>query len=81
MDDHLHKRSYTLGGPVILVPQSTTRGIGGTSIVGGPKNIPYLLGIVSYSIEISDLGSAQRMGLGIVYSAATIRDTIEQFFQ
>ncbi len=55
----------------------------GTVIGGVSKKTPYVLGIVSGSIPIEDvkLGSSQRMGLGIVYSAESIRDTIEQFYE
>jgi hypothetical protein len=38
--------------------------------------ITHILGIVSGSIPIDDLGRTQRMGLGIVYSADTIAEVI-----
>ncbi len=46
---------------------------------GGKQSVPYILGIVSASFSINDveLGSMQRMGLGIVYNAETIRETME----
>ena len=44
---------------------------------GGKRSIPYILGIVSGSLPIYDLEHVQRMGLGIVYNAETIRETIE----
>lgn len=71
------------GSLVILKQQATTIGPRGETVVSGAKKIPYLLGIVSASIPIYDkaLGSEQRMGLGVVYSADTIKETIEQFYQ
>jgi hypothetical protein len=70
------------GSLVILKQQSTTIGAQGETVVSGAKKIPYLLGIVSKSIPIDDtaLGSWQRMGLGVVYSATTVKETIEQFY-
>jgi hypothetical protein len=69
------------GSVVILKQQSTTIGPKGDTIVSSAKKIPYILGIVSGSIPISDtaLGTTQRMGLGIVYSAEAIRAVIELF--
>jgi len=71
------------GSVVVLKPQPTTIGPRGETIVSGAKKIPYVLGIVSGSIPIVDtaLGTVQRMGLGIVYSANAIRDVIESFFK
>src|ERR1700690_4103344 len=43
---------------------------------GGKASVAYILGIVSGSIPIDDLGEKQRMGLGVVYSASAIRDLI-----
>jgi hypothetical protein len=43
---------------------------------GGKRSVPYILGIVSKSIPIEDFGNTQRMGLGVVYGADTIRETI-----
>jgi len=67
------------GSVVILKPQSTTIGPRGETVVSGAKKIPYVLGIVSGSIPISDtaLGTVQRMGLGVVYSAEAIRAVVE----
>jgi len=71
------------GSLVILKQQATIIGPRGETVVSGAKKIPYLLGIISGSIPIYDqaLGSVQRMGLGVVYSADTIKETIEQFYQ
>lgn len=70
------------GSLVILKQQPTTLGPGGETVVSGKKKIPYILGIVSGSLPITDtaIGSTQRMGLGIVYSANAIRETIERFY-
>lgn len=69
------------GSVVILKQQSTTIGPGGETVVSAAKKIPYILGIVSGSIPITDtaLGSTQRMGLGVVYSAEAIRTVVESF--
>lgn len=69
------------GSVVILKQQSTTIGPDGETVVSAAKKIPYILGIVSGSIPIIDvaLGTVQRMGLGVVYSAEAIRSVIEQF--
>jgi hypothetical protein len=69
------------GSIVILKQQAATIGKDGVPMLGGGKTIPYLLGIVSGSIPIEDqaLGSKGRMGLGIVYSADIVRETIELF--
>jgi len=71
------------GSLVILEPQAATVGPGGRTVIGRAKSTPYLLGIVSGSIPIrdEDLGAVQRMGLGVVYSAEAIRETIEQFYK
>jgi len=68
------------GSVVVLRQQPTTLGPRGGTVVSKAKKIPYILGIVSGSIPIEDsaLGSVQRMGLGIVYSADAIRAVIEQ---
>jgi Trypsin-like peptidase domain len=44
---------------------------------GGKRSVPYILGIVSLSIPIDDLGETQRMGLGVVYSASAVKELIE----
>lgn len=69
------------GSVVILKQQPTTIGPDGGTVVSAAKKIPYILGIVSGSIPINDtaLGSVQRMGLGVVYSAEAIRAVIEMF--
>ncbi len=69
------------GSVVILKQQPTTIGPDGGTVVSAAKKIPYVLGIVSGSIPINDtaLGTVQRMGLGVVYSAEVIRAVIEQF--
>lgn len=77
------------GSLVILKPQSTTLGPHGSTMIGDAKKTPYVLGIVSGSIPIIEfykygearLPSFQRMGLGIVYSAESIKETIEQFYK
>jgi hypothetical protein len=58
-----------------------TIGQQGQTVVSAAKKIPYVLGIVSGSIPVADpaLGTTQRMGLGIVYSADAIRTVIELF--
>lgn len=67
------------GSVVILKQQPTTIGAQGQTVVSGAKKISYVLGIVSGSIPITDaaLGSVQRMGLGIAYSADAIRTVID----
>lgn len=69
------------GSVVILKQQSSTLGPGGETVISGAKKIPYVLGIVSGSIPITDnaLGTTQRMGLGVVYSAEAIRTVVELF--
>lgn len=69
------------GSVVVLKQQPATIGPGGETVVSGAKKTPYVLGIVSGSIPIADpaLGTVQRMGLGIVYSANAIRAVIESF--
>jgi hypothetical protein len=69
------------GSVVILKQQSTTVGPQGQTVVSAAKKIPYIMGIVSGSIPITDaaLGSTQRMGLGVVYSAEAIRAVVELF--
>jgi len=71
------------GSLVILKQQATTIGSHGETIVSRAKKIPYVLGIVSGSIPIIDvaLGSVQRMGLGVVYSYSTIKETIDLFYK
>ncbi|MFN2455046.1 MAG: serine protease [Pyrinomonadaceae bacterium] len=70
------------GSVVILKPQATTIGSQGETVVSSNKKIPYVLGIVSGSIPIADvaLGSVQRMGLGVVYSADAIKEAIDQLY-
>lgn len=69
------------GSVVILKQQVATIGPHGETKLGPAKKVPYVLGIVSGSIPITDnaLGSTQRMGLGIVYSAEAIRTLIALF--
>lgn len=69
------------GSVVILKQQSTTIGPQGETVVSGAKKIPYVLGIVSGSIPITDtaLGTTQRMALGVVYSAEAIKAVIQLF--
>jgi hypothetical protein len=69
------------GSVVILKQQPSTVGAGGGTIMGSAKKTPYVLGIVSASIPISDsaLKTTQRMGLGIVFSADAIRTVIDLF--
>ncbi len=69
------------GSVVILKQQPTTIGADGGTVVSAAKKIPYVLGIVSGSIPINDtaLGSTQRMGLGVVYSAEAIREVVKLF--
>jgi hypothetical protein len=66
------------GSVVILKQQPTTIGPGGGTVVSAAKKVPYVLGIVSASIPITDtaLGTTQRMGLGVVYSAEAIRTVV-----
>ena len=70
------------GSVVILAPQPTTIGSTGATVVSSAKKIPYVLGVVSGSIPIADtaLGSVQRLGLGVVYGAKTIREVVELFY-
>jgi len=44
--------------------------------IGGEFSRPYVLGILAKSIPVLDLWGLERMGVGVVYSAETIRDTI-----
>ena len=69
------------GSVVILKQQATTIGPQGETVVSGAKKIPYVLGIVSGSIPMTDtaLGTAQRMALGVVYSAEAIKAVIQLF--
>jgi len=71
------------GSVVVLKQQPTTIGPRGETVVSGAKKIPYVLGIVSGSIPITDtaLGSVQRMGLGIAYSADAIRSVIDLLYK
>jgi len=72
------------GSLVILKPQPSTVGPHGGTMISSAKKTPYVLGIVSGSIPIIEiyqyrearLPSFQRMGLGIVYSAESIKETI-----
>lgn len=70
------------GSLVILKPQIATVTSQGTIFDRTKKN-PYLLGIISGSLPIFDtvLKSGQRMGIGIVYSADAIKETIEYFYE
>lgn len=70
------------GSLVILKQQPNPVGFRGRYTGKGPKNIPYVLGIISGSIPIYDtaLKNVQRMGLGIAYSSDTIKETVEQFY-
>ena len=67
------------GSVVVLKQQLATLNAQGEVVVGRAKKFPYVLGIVSDSIPITDaaLGTTERMGLGVVYSADAIRDVIE----
>lgn len=67
------------GSVVVLKQQATIIGPQGQTVVSAAKKIPYVLGIISASIPITDtaLGSVQRMGLGIAYSADAIRAAID----
>ena len=71
------------GSVVILKQQPTTIGPQGQTVVSAAKKIPYILGIVSGSIPITDtaLGSVQRMGLGIAFSADAIRAVIDLLYK
>lgn len=71
------------GSLVVLKQQSSTIGSGGATVVSSAKKTPYILGIVSGSLPITDnaLKNTQRMGLGIVYSAEVIKETIELFYK
>ena len=44
---------------------------------GGELSMPHILGIVSMSVPIEDIWGPERMGLGVVFGADTIRETIE----
>lgn len=68
------------GSLVIFKQQPVTIGPRGGALFSRTKITPYLLGIISGSIPIEDFGRHQRMGLGIVYSADSIKETIEQFY-
>ncbi len=69
------------GSVVILKQQPMTIGSNGATVVSAAKKTPYLLGIVSASIPITDtvLGTTQRMGLGVVYSAEAIKTVVNLF--
>lgn len=45
---------------------------------GGKASVPYILGIVAKSIPIDDIWGTSRMGLGVVYRADAIKETIQQ---
>lgn len=70
------------GSMVVNMPTSTSFDFPGTVMAGGPRSVPYVLGIVSDSIPIIDvnLRLVTRMGLGVVQSADAINETIESFF-
>ncbi len=61
----------------LVIFKSINNSVSGVSF-GGPKSVPYVLGIVSGSIAFKDtsLNNIQRMGIGIVYSSEAIRETI-----
>jgi len=70
------------GSPVVLKPV-IGRMVGGGIRIG--VAMPYLLGIVSGTrlarIETEEHVFSALAGLGLVYDAATVRDTIEMFFR
>ena len=69
------------GSVVILKQQPTTIGMAGETVVSAAKKVPYVLGLISGSIPITDraLGTTQRMGLGVVYSAEAIKAVVNLF--
>jgi len=69
------------GSVVILKQQPSTIGPDGGTVVSAAQKIPYVLAIVSASIPITDsaLGTTQRMGLGVVYSAEAIKTVVNLF--
>jgi hypothetical protein len=71
------------GSMVVNKPQTTSFDSPGSVMAGGPRAIPYILGIASDSIPIIDgsLKLITRMGLGAVQSADSVNETIEAFFK
>jgi hypothetical protein len=70
------------GSMVVNKPTSASFDSPGTVTAGGPRSMPYVLGILSDSIPVVDanLRLVTRMGLGIVQSADAINEAIEFFF-
>jgi Trypsin-like peptidase domain len=70
------------GSMVVNKPTSASFDSPSLVMAGGPRSVPYVLGIVSDSIPIIDanLHLVTRMGLGIVQSADAIKEAIESFF-
>lgn len=70
------------GSVVLLKPVPMEVAPGVAAMISNSKKTPYVLGIVFGSIPIDDtaIGTKQRMGLGIVYSATAIRALIETFY-
>jgi len=70
------------GSVVIVKPQLISFDHPNEGMIGGPHSLPYVLGLVSGSIPLFDsaLGTATRMGLGMVQSADSVSATIEALF-
>jgi hypothetical protein len=71
------------GSMVVFKPQVSSFDAPSVVMAGGPRSIPYVMGIVSDSIPIVDvnLRLITRMGLGIVQSADVIQETIDVLFK
>jgi hypothetical protein len=53
----------------------------GEPVISAAKKIPNVLGLLSASIPITDgaLGTTQRIGLGVVYSAEATKAVVNSF--
>ncbi len=88
--DPIFTAKYGLPNPIpgFLIDANVYPGSSGSMVIrrtnivpgfnsGGKSSIPYILGIVADSIPIDDVWGTARMGLGVVFGADTIRETID----
>ena len=89
--DPVSTAQYGLPSPIpgFLIDANVYPGSSGSMVIrrtnivpgfttGGKQSTPYILGIVADSIPINDLWGTTRMGLGIVFGADTISETIKR---
>jgi hypothetical protein len=81
IDAHVYPGSS--GSVVVVKPGAISFDMPSVSMLGGPRSITYVLGLISDSIPIRDFGGnvPTRIGIGIVQSADAISETIEAFFK